>query len=609
MNIYKKITPSIICLFLLGFYGIFYVGNALSPSSYGVFLEQAGAKSEGLFWGKPRPIRSDEWSVYTPMIQTAVNNNFERYNKTSPYKEDLRSGFALPIKDWSIPFKPTLIGFTFLPPAYAFSLYNFSIIALFLTGFGVFFQRIGASSVIAIGISLLLYFSSFIQNWWSTTGFLAACFAWMYVVITSDKKLAIRAVLFYYIASCMFFSWFYPIFFYTFAFAILVFLLSFHRKFITLKNLITFGFCSILALLTYLFYIKDSLEALSNTIYPSQRSVSGGGVGLMQWISQFFPSLNISTSIATTLNFESNVCEMATVGSYLFLLILVFGQWKDYRKNISSEDLRSLKFLLTGFLLISAWMILPIPKSLAKIIFLDKVPGVRWFFASGIILMGIVTIFLKKMNFILTSKRLTIFIFCSISSVIFSTLYYKILNKDLVEESIIMIILLAITAQINQEIFKVNQKYFPYCLLILALIVNVKTFIAFNPLQSAKPIFSIPQTNFVKSLWDKKNFNQDGFYVGTDLVGAIANGLGLPSIPHVLYVPQLKFFRCYFPELNEEEFNLIFNRYLHVNISSQVSKPFNIQSDLSVIPLEKFTSNKNSNQSMLSCIEASRACL
>lgn len=589
----KKISLSYFSLILLGIYGIFYVGNALSPSSYGVFLERIGAKSEGLVWGTPRSIRSDEWGVHTPLIQVAVNNNFERYNKTSPYKEDLRSNYSLPLKDWSIPFKPALLGFYILPPAYAFSSYHFLIMAAFLTGFAILFHRLGAPHSLAIGLSLLTYFSSFIQNWWSTAGMLSAFFPWIYIAIVSNKPLAVRAALFYYSVSCMLFSIFYPPIFYAFAFTIFLFLYSFHRSYLNLKNLVTFGACAILAVLTYLFYIQDSLVALSNTIYPGHRSSSGGEVSLIHLIAHLFPSLNINISKSVTIGAISNVCEMSVVGSYLFLLIIIFGRWKNFWKNISYEEIKSLSCLSLGFLLINAWMLLPIPASFVKIILLDRAPGVRCLFAYGLILIGIAIIILKRLEFTFTTPRLILFVSCVFGASAFSAIHYNAQDVTLVFEGLVILCPLAIFFLITHNIFTIDKKYFTHSVLALALINNVIVFGAFNPLQSAKPIFKIPQTPFVKSLKNKENFNAEGFFIGEGLPGATANGLGLPSIGHVLYVPQLKFFRCYFPELPEEEFNIIFNRYLHVSLQNSITKPINVRADQSFVPLQTFTSTEN----------------
>ncbi len=77
-----------VVLLVLMVSGVVYVGKTWSPSSYGHVLRHhlGYAESEsGPDWGKPRPIRSDEWGVVTPLTQATINNHYERYNRTSLY--------------------------------------------------------------------------------------------------------------------------------------------------------------------------------------------------------------------------------------------------------------------------------------------------------------------------------------------------------------------------------------------------------------------------------------------------------------------------------------------------------------------------------------------
>ena len=76
-----------------------YAAFQLTPSSYGPVLKWLHVQKTGDIFQSGRDIRFDEWAVWTPMVQIAVNNGFERLNKTSPYGEDLRNFNALPLKD------------------------------------------------------------------------------------------------------------------------------------------------------------------------------------------------------------------------------------------------------------------------------------------------------------------------------------------------------------------------------------------------------------------------------------------------------------------------------------------------------------------------------
>lgn len=86
-----------------------YVGNSWSPSSYAFALNNYFAYQDVQpTLGQSRAIRSDEWAVVTPLTKATVRNDFERYNKTSLYQEDLRINYGLPIFDWGLAFKPTM---------------------------------------------------------------------------------------------------------------------------------------------------------------------------------------------------------------------------------------------------------------------------------------------------------------------------------------------------------------------------------------------------------------------------------------------------------------------------------------------------------------------
>src|SRR5689334_19073968 len=84
---------------------VVWTANAWSPSSYAIVLRSLEARDTGPAFGTPRGVRSDEWSIATPLVQATVNNGFHRYNETSFYREDLRTVAALPLFDWGLVFK------------------------------------------------------------------------------------------------------------------------------------------------------------------------------------------------------------------------------------------------------------------------------------------------------------------------------------------------------------------------------------------------------------------------------------------------------------------------------------------------------------------------
>ena len=75
---------------------ILYVALALTPSSYSLAYEYLGLTPQQPLLGTARYIRTDEWMVFTPYIQIAVNNDFGQFNAHSAYHESLRTFQALP---------------------------------------------------------------------------------------------------------------------------------------------------------------------------------------------------------------------------------------------------------------------------------------------------------------------------------------------------------------------------------------------------------------------------------------------------------------------------------------------------------------------------------
>ena len=134
-------TPLIVLL------GLALTALAWTPSSYGVVLRQLGAPEAGLIWGEPQEIRSDEYAVWTPLVQATTRNSGARHNATSPYGEDLRNFNALPLWDWALPLKPAMWGFYGpLDPARAFA-WSW---ALPLVAFLLGWERLGAAGSVGI---------------------------------------------------------------------------------------------------------------------------------------------------------------------------------------------------------------------------------------------------------------------------------------------------------------------------------------------------------------------------------------------------------------------------------------------------------------------------
>ena len=94
------------------------IDGSSSGVLYGVF--HAGT-DPNLIAGSPRPVRSDEWLVVTPLIVSQVQNGFTQISHVFPGGMDASILWDLPYVGWSVLFRPHLLGFFFLPLNSAFA--------------------------------------------------------------------------------------------------------------------------------------------------------------------------------------------------------------------------------------------------------------------------------------------------------------------------------------------------------------------------------------------------------------------------------------------------------------------------------------------------------
>ncbi|MEE9338682.1 MAG: hypothetical protein V3U87_11435 [Methylococcaceae bacterium] len=571
---------------------LIYTGFYCTPSSYGHVLSLLGMDEEGLYFGYPKRVRSDEWAVWTPYMQGLVANDFERFNKHSIYHEDFRNFNALPIYDWALIFKPQLWSFLVLEPARAFSFHHGFIITAFLTGWKRFVgqlmgKHLYASQSCFVLFSFLLFFSSFVQMWWTTLGPLLAFFPWLMIVLFSWKK---NSFLYYFALFYSAIVWVlahtYPPGIISCAYLGFFLMLIYQPTFFTnskrlLLTLVSFA----VAIAVFVFYLSDAIDAMTSTVYPGQRVSMGGEVPLWGALFPIFFPYQYYSGYTGLIKAE-NVCEISSISSLLPLIVLCFTSYQ----KMDSQIKRELSFLFFSMLFIFCWIVLPIPAEWGKYLLLTSVPSFRMIFVFGLLVNLLALAIFLNNSIQITWQRLIVF-----SGIL--VLFWAMPGNEIIAEKFIemewfkksatelVTIPLLIIAIILLKYSLLNrQKMFIY-MLFLAAFVNGIYFANFNPLQSAKPIFEAQNSSVLNPLRRQQQLHSRGWLVSSVAPGAVLSGLGFKSFTHVLIQPQLAFFRKMFPELPEDEFNHIFNRYAHIQISD-VEKPFSPLADRIRIPYQ-----------------------
>ncbi|WP_434316718.1 DUF7657 domain-containing protein [Leifsonia sp. P73] len=164
---------------------VVFVGLGITGSSTG-FLHQffATGSDSSLIAGEPEAIRSDEWSVQTAWTISQVEQGLPVVNHTFPGGIDSTVQSDLPSWDWSMVFRPHLLGFWFLPLDNAMALKwwlpGFALMAAAYLAAVTFLPR---RPVTAAAIAVGFFFAPFFQWWYLPVTFWPA--AWAFATIAA----------------------------------------------------------------------------------------------------------------------------------------------------------------------------------------------------------------------------------------------------------------------------------------------------------------------------------------------------------------------------------------------------------------------------------------
>lgn len=563
-----------------------YVALAWTPSSYGTLLEQLGFDDTGVILGEARPIREDEWVRWTASFLAAVGNDFRRINETSVYREDLRNVEGLPLRDWAIVFKPYDWPFFLIDAAHAFSFYHAFIIAAFLIGYERLFRALGSPAAQAAFGSLALYFTSFTQAWWTTYGPVLAGFPWVMLVVLAGLRPWLKALLLAYVTTAWLLANLYPPIMITLAFAGFIVMLALRRDALRPASLVACAGGVVLAAGLILLYFEETFRVMAQTVYPGQRVLGGGGESLLQWAGHLFPFLPMS---GYTHLVNVNICEAASVGTYLPLALLFFVERSGFATRLRERQPggRSwgwqLAVLAGGIVLVSAWMFVPLPAWVGMPLLWHRVPPFRMWYVCGLLVLILSLTVVRMAPLRVSPVRLAGF---SVTVVAAWLVSERLLPEQELPLSLADLwILVPVGALLGLR--RRAEGILPAALIASVALANLLAFGSFNPLQSAHAIFDRDGSPLERALDRLAERHPQGWLVLLGGYGAWLNGWGYASPTHVLYAPQLEFFRTLFPELPEARFDELFNRTSYIHLGT-VAEPQLYGCCMITVPIDAF---------------------
>jgi hypothetical protein len=380
-----------------------------SISIFGTIDSHSSVKHQPLL-GKPKFIRIDEWNYHTPTILNQILRRDRFAADSSLFGPDKAALFGnVPTRHWTEWFRPQFWVFHCLPPSAAYACYWQTKGLLLLTGtFSLLLLLTRSSFAAALG-ALWYFFSAYTQwsySWPTLLPEMVGLFGWVmclcaYLTVGLSRWRLTLAALLCALCAIDFALCVYP----PHQFPLIVLGLSIvgwwllthaglvFRKEGWRKRSVAVGGCWLLVVLVLgLFYVdtKVGFGELAHTIYPGQRAAAGGTMTAAQMLSHFMDFWKTEARLPVELG---NICEGT---GYLWLApVTLLMPWPA----VATRRIRLANLCLwLAFLLLAAWMLLPIPAAIGAFILFDKVLPNRCLPGLGLINIAIVVTFVSTLR-------------------------------------------------------------------------------------------------------------------------------------------------------------------------------------------------------------------
>ena len=368
----------------------------LSGTSTGVIAAGTTGTSHDshLIAGTPRPIRSDEWNVATPLIVAQSHHGFSRYTVSGLGPHDLTVVLDIPNRDWSTVFRPWDIPMLFLDVTHGFAARWWAMSLILLLGTYLLLLELTDRTDIAVVFSLGLWLSPFFHWWYESISLesvgmpmLGMAF-FLYALRARSRPGRIACLLLSAYSFVGFVLVFYPPFQVPVGLVLGIIVgceifgrlqrgeLAWRRMVVdaAVVAVATGAVCA-----AFLLHSESTIAAVTGTVYPGKRRAAGGTTSLFQLLSAPFgvPLANHGLTLTGT-----NQSEISS-----FLLLGPFALLQLFRIRLRDLGRRSQLLLVgagAGFLLVTAWYLISLPPLLAHLLLLDRSPPVRAVVGVGV---------------------------------------------------------------------------------------------------------------------------------------------------------------------------------------------------------------------------------
>lgn len=554
---------------------------AWTPSHYAQAARFLGQAHAGPLLGDARPVRSDEWGVTTPYYQIAVASGLGANDVISPYHEPLKAYFALPSRDWSMAFKPDLWGFLVLDPANAYALHYALLAASALLGAFLLLRQLGCSPGVAAPVAAMIFFSQFVQVWWSNNAQVLGLAWWPAAAFLWRGPWPLRLAAIFYACAVWLIGQLYPPLIIATALAMAGAVAAFRPEALRPGRLAPALIAAGAGIGVAWLHYGDLVQVMAASVYPGHRYSDGGGTPPLLLAAHLFPHL-LTQRFEPIPLWPSNACEIAVAGSFLPLAMACFCDGPALVAWARERRL-ALTVWAAGLALMLAWMLAPIPAEAAPL--LNLTPPRRLVWGFGLLLLIGLAVAADAQVWRLGRRRILVFsaIVLAAWAVSKLALAHRPIEFDRFDLIVVLALLLAIgLRKLAPGLLDARSAVLGACALAAA-----ASFGTFNPVQSAKPIFRPPPSAAIEAFRAYARANPKGVVVAPGLYASILNGVGVPAVNHTLLQPQPAAFRALYGDMDPAARQVVFNRYAHL-MPAMVWAPALVQEDVIAIPPDPF---------------------
>lgn len=338
---------------------IVMVALKVSGSSIHEWTNYLGGSADGVFFGRSRPIRSDEWALNTPMAFAQAASGFHYFSPVIGAGLDAFIVYGQPVLDIAVIFRPFHWGYLILGPERGLAFFWMARLAvLVLISFDLGMLILDNKRGLSLMLSLMIAFAPFVQWWFAINGLVEMLIFGFSAVLVFNRYLQtssyIRKAMYGVIVAWLGTSYiltFYPAWLVPVSYIMLVLVIWTvirNRKTMRLTGkdaLVLLETIVLMALgLGYVFFkSKDTIRLVMNTVYPGKRV----GIDTLSIWNLFSYPIGLFSAFREGIP-NSNVCEVACFICFFPLGLVLFA--------FNSIRTRKIDALSVGLVIVSVFL-------------------------------------------------------------------------------------------------------------------------------------------------------------------------------------------------------------------------------------------------------------